>query len=67
MDYFISHYFSARDSVNCLKKEFDDKIKVDLLVKNIDGSDRYYKENIDIIDNYVEEKYTLETLNDVIQ
>ena len=66
-EHFISHYFSARDSVNSLKKEFGDKIKVDLLVKNIDGSDRSYKENIDIIDNYVPERYTLETLNNVVQ
>ncbi len=62
-EHFVSHYFSARNSVNSLKREFGNKIKVDLLVKNIDGSDRYYKENIDIIDNYVEESYTVETLN----
>ncbi len=66
-EHFINHYFAARDSVNCLKKEFGDKIQVDLLVKNIDGSDQIYKENIDIIDNYVLEKYTIETLNTVIQ
>jgi predicted ABC-type ATPase len=65
--HFINHYFSARDSVNILKKEFGDKIKVDLLVKNIDGSDHYYKENIDIIDNYVPEVYTVESLNNVLQ
>ena len=66
-EHFILQYFTARDSVNSLKKEFGDQIKVDLLVKNIDGSDRYYKENIDIIDNYVEERYTVETLNSMIQ
>jgi UDP-N-acetylglucosamine kinase len=66
-EHFITQYFAAHDSVNCLKKEFGDKVKVDLLVKNIDGSDQYYKENIDIIDNYVEERYTVETLNSVIQ
>ena len=66
-DHFIIQYFAARDSVNCLKKEFGSQIKVDLLVKNIDGSDQYYKENIDIIDNHVPEKYTIETLNSVLQ
>lgn len=65
-EYFIHQYFAARDSVNCLKKEFGDKIKVDLLVKNIDGSDQYYKENIDVIDNYIKERYTFDTLNSVI-
>lgn len=66
-EHFIRHYFAARDSVNCLKKEFGDRIKVDLLVKNIEGPDQYYKENIDIIDNHVPEKYTNEALNNVIQ
>jgi UDP-N-acetylglucosamine kinase len=66
-EHFIVQYFAARDTVNCLKKEFGDQIKVDLLVKNIDGSDQSYKENIDIIDNHVPEKYTIETLNSVIQ
>lgn len=64
--HFIGHYFSARDSVNLLKKEFGDKIKVDLLIKNIDGSDRSYRENIDIIDNYVPEIYTVESLGGMI-
>lgn len=63
---FIRQYFSARDTVNLLKREFGDKIKVDLLVKNIDGSDKYYKENIDTIDNFVNESYTVETLSAVI-
>lgn len=66
-EHFIKQYFSARDSVNSLKKEFGNRIQVDLLVKNIDGSDQFYKENIDIVDNYVVEKYTIETLNNVIQ
>src|SRR3989338_4388923 len=66
-EHFITQYFAARDSVNCLKKEFGNQIKVDLLEKNIDGSDQSYRENIDIIDNYVPEKYTLETLNNVLQ
>ena len=65
-EHFITQYFAARDSVNCLKKEFGDKIQVDLLVKNIDGSDRYYKENIDMIDNHVEESYNVDTLNNML-
>jgi len=65
-EHFITQYFAAHNSVNCLKKEFGDQVKVDLLVKNIDGTDQYYKENIDIIDNYVTERYTAETLNSVL-
>lgn len=66
-EHFVAQYFDAHDSVNALKKEFGDRIKVDLLVKNIDGSDRYYKENIDIIDNHVEERYTSDTLKAMLQ
>ncbi|MCX6755680.1 MAG: zeta toxin family protein [Candidatus Nomurabacteria bacterium] len=65
-EHFVTQYFAARDSVNLLKKEFGEKIQVDLLVKNIDGSDKYYKENIDVIDNYIKESYTVETLNNMI-
>ena len=66
-DHFIRQYFAARDNVNLLKKEFGDQIQVDLLVKNIDGSDQYYKENIDIVDNYVKERYTTSTLESMLQ
>ena len=63
---FIQQYFHARENVNCLKKEFGDKIKVDLVVKNIDGTDFSYRENIDIIDNYIPEKYNVEQLKAII-
>lgn len=63
---FIAQYFSARDTVNSLKRDLGDKVQIDLLVKNMDGSDLYYKENIDKIDNYVEERYTEVTLDSVL-
>ncbi|HEX7047913.1 MAG TPA: zeta toxin family protein [Gammaproteobacteria bacterium] len=55
---FIHQYFAARNVVNRLKDRFSGNIKVDLLIKNHDGSDRLYKANIDKIDNHVPEKYT---------
>ena len=63
---FIEQYFMARENVNCLKKEFGPAIKVDLVVKNIDGSDFSYRENIDVIDNYIPEKYTKDDLGKLI-
>lgn len=63
---FIDQYFAARETVNELKAFFGGQIKVDLLVKNIDGSDQYFRENIDIIDKYVIEKYTRDNLNDML-
>lgn len=64
---FIDQYFKARESVNCLKKEFGNQIKVDLLVKNMDGSDFLYKENIDQIDRYTPERYSKEELQTQLQ
>jgi UDP-N-acetylglucosamine kinase len=54
---FIQQYFAARDVVNTLKRNFGSKIRVDLLQKPIDGSERLYKAGIDQIDNHVPEKY----------
>lgn len=65
-DAFIEEYFMARENVNKLKKEFDNSIKVDLVVKNIDGTDFSYRENVDIIDNYILEKYTKDILKSLI-
>lgn len=59
---FISQYFGARDVVNALKAEFDKKIKIDLLIKELDGSDKIYKDNIDKIDFHIPEIFTIEEL-----
>lgn len=65
-DDFIDKYFKARENVNFLKKEYADRIQVDIVVKNIDGTDFKYRENIDIVDNYITEKYSKEELNKLI-
>ena len=64
---FIDQYFAAHDVVNRLKLDFGKDIQIDLLTKNIDGSDKSYHANIDNIDNYVVEKYTRETLANLLQ
>lgn len=63
---FISKYFEARVNVNALKEEFGKKLEVDLLIKNNDGTDFKYYANIDIIDNYIAEKYSKEQLEKLI-
>jgi len=57
-DKFIEQYFAARDVVNQLKRDFKKDLVIDLLLKNTDGTDKVYKANIDVIDNYIPEKYT---------
>ena len=64
---FVDQYFSARDVVNRLKAKFGQKIEVDLLLKNLDGSDKVYKANIDQIDNFVREKYTRNEVESIIR
>lgn len=63
---FIEQYFLARQNVNTLKKEFGKRIKVDLVIKNIDGTDFGYKENIERIDNHIPEKYNKTDLESII-
>lgn len=56
--HFISQYFAARDVVNRLKREFGKSIRVDLLLKNNDNSNRMYRAGADQIDYHIPEKYT---------
>lgn len=64
---FIEQYFCARENVQILKKEFGPQVRVDLVAKNIDGTDFRYKENVDIIDSYIPESYTKETLSALLE
>lgn len=66
LESFMEQYFKARENVNLLKKEFGSRIRVDLIVKNIDGSDFIYRENIDVVDTYLPEKYTEATLAEAL-
>lgn len=64
---FVTQYFKARENVDTLKTEFGGKIRVDLIVKNIDGTDFSYRENIDGIDSHIPQKYTYETLQAALE
>lgn len=64
---FIEQYFAARANAQKLKEEFGSKIRVDLIVKNIDGSDFSYKDNADLIDRHIPRRYTKETLSEIIK
>lgn len=63
---FIDQYFGAREVVNRLKRHFDGDIRIDLLLKNIDGTDRTFMNNVDQIDSHVPEKYDLQTLRTML-
>lgn len=55
---FIRQYFAARQVVNRLKAELGKAVQVDLLMKNNDGSQRFYRAGVDQIDNHISEKYS---------
>jgi UDP-N-acetylglucosamine kinase len=63
---FIDQYFAARDVVNRLKADLGGRIKVDLLLKNNDNSDRVYEANVDQIDSFIPEKYDRATIEQML-
>lgn len=60
---FVRQYFAARNVVNQPKAEWGKQIQVDLLLKNIDGSNRFYWAGVDKIDNYIPEKYSQDAVH----
>lgn len=65
-DDFIYKYFEARRVVNLMKQKFGKQIKIDVLIKDIDGTDKIYRRNINLIDNYIKEKYSKDDLKELI-
>ena len=57
-EHFVEQYFAAREVVNRLKKELGKSISVDLLMKNNDNSNRFYKAGVDQIDSHIPERVT---------
>lgn len=50
---FVRQYFAAREMINRLKTDLGKCIQVDLLMKNNDGSQQFYRAGIDQIDNHI--------------
>jgi pantothenate kinase-related protein Tda10 len=63
---FINKYLESRRVVNLMKAHFGKKVQVDILIKDIDGSDKIYKRNVESIDNHIKEKYTKKDLEELI-
>ncbi|WP_425476913.1 zeta toxin family protein [Rhodanobacter thiooxydans] len=57
LETFISQYFESRRVVNALKAKYGADIKIDLLLKNNDGSNRSYQANIQNVDHHAPEAY----------
>lgn len=64
---FVKQYFDAREVVEALKVKFKQAVKVDLLVKNLDGSGRIFHANVDQIEAYVPEKFSREQVLEIVR
>lgn len=64
---FIDQYFAAREVVNRLKTELGKAIKVDLLLKNNDNSNRLYQAGVDRIDTHIPERYSRSDVEQMLE
>ncbi len=64
---FAEKFCASKDVVNKLKEEFKSDIEVTLLCKNIDGTNRFYRKNINRIDDFIQEKYNKEQILELIK
>lgn len=64
---FVEQYFGAREVVNKVKATFGPKVRVDLLLKNLDNSHKTFMANVDQIDSYIPERYTREQVEQIVK
>ena len=64
---FIRGYCLSRKNVNDAKQQFGDKIKLNLIIKNLKNDEvSAIHSNISSVDSYLKEGYTEDELNDII-
>ncbi|MEX1221128.1 MAG: zeta toxin family protein [Idiomarina sp.] len=63
---FIEQFLGSQAVVRELKKEFGDRIRVDLLIKANKGAARSYHDNIAAVENHLSRKYTRKELESLI-
>lgn len=64
---FVEQFFAARQVVEQLKVKFGQLVKVDLLLKSLDGSNRSYHANVEQIASYVPQKYSAEDVEKLVR
>ncbi|WP_026959628.1 zeta toxin family protein [Aliagarivorans taiwanensis] len=63
---FVAQFLSSQLTANQLKAEFGSAITLDLLVKNVDGSNRLYHANVTGVDQYLTNKYDRRSLKELV-
>ncbi|MBH0089513.1 zeta toxin family protein [Pseudoalteromonas sp. NSLLW218] len=64
---FIDQFFASQEAIRELKLKFGSQIQVDLLVKNYKGKTRFYHDNVQAIEHHLDEKFTREDLESLIE
>lgn len=64
---FVEQFFVTAQVVNDLKKKYGKKIRVDILIKNTDGSPKTQEQNIDKIEDSLHDAYDREGLLKLIR
>ena len=59
---FAEKFCASREVVDKMKKEFQKKITVRLICKNIDGTEKFYRKNVERIGDHISEKYNEEQI-----
>jgi hypothetical protein len=57
---FVDQYFMAREVVQKLKDNYGDQIRVDVLLKNTDGTTQRSFTDVDDVDKWVPERFNRE-------
>ena len=63
---FIHGFLLAREHANRVKVEFQERVKLTILVRDGDAARGYIKENITNIDDFIQTQYTREQLETLL-
>ena len=66
-EHFVDQFFGSQDVIHALKEEYGQGIRVDLLLKDIDGSTRSYHDNVSNLTSYLNPVYTKEEVLDIVR
>lgn len=66
-DFFIRTFFAARENVMYAKDKYKDKIELNLIISDFTKEIRRIELNIDTIDSYLKESYTVDKLEKILK
>jgi predicted ABC-type ATPase len=66
-DVFIDAFFKAKENVNAIKHEFNEKIEINLIIKNFENGLEKTHFNIKNIDSYLKIDYNFKLLKDKLK